>query len=379
MTISSRSLRAILIAAIWLPMTNIAKAEILSDGNFDNLEVGTAPDNGDPAGAWSIGINPSHPDDIEDDPNQISIVPTSEFVEGATGNSLSVSPRGVTTHGRFNDRVREKDNEILRATFDVFIPETETSGQPSFHLLLTGGSPFSLQSRGPRIVWNNGRIQANFCGEGSSCTSPRTATLVDETPVNVWQNVQLDIDLANDSYDLSWGTEGGPMELVAPYNRFRSSTQAFLDRFSVTYFNNFSYRRGNAYLDNIDMEILKKDWLGDANLDGQFDSVDIVEVLQAGKYNVDEIAGWSQGDWNRDMRFDRLDIVSALQDGGYGQGPHAASAKQAASDTQLESSKRSATVTTTSGFRLSNTVASSARPSPVDLAEVTRFSPSKIM
>ena len=40
--------------------------------------------------------------------------------------------------------------------------------------------------------------------------------------------------------------------------------------------------------------------------------VKIVEVLQAGKYDMDELAGWSQGDWNRDMRFDRLDIVGAF-------------------------------------------------------------------
>ena len=39
----------------------------------------------------------------------------------------------------------------------------------------------------------------------------------------------------------------------------------------------------------------------------------------------------------------------------------------------------SATVTTASGLRLSNTVASSDRPMPVDLADVTRFSPSSTM
>ena len=152
------------------------------------------------------------------------------------------------------------------------------------------------------------------------------------TPLDTWQHVQLDIDLAGDTYDLSWSANGDPLELLAPYIGFRSSSRDFLDRFVVALWTGVSSRpEGIAYLDNVSVEVLKKDWIGDANLDGSFDSVDLVEVLQASKYDMDELAGWSQGDWNRDMRFDRLDIVAALQDGGYGQGPLAASTEQAAS------------------------------------------------
>ena len=59
---------------------------------------------------------------------------------------------------------------------------------------------------------------------------------------------------------------------------------------------------------------------GDANLDGQFNRLDIVLVLQAGKYQSGELATWEQGDWNRDQVFDRLDIVTALQAGKYSVG-----------------------------------------------------------
>jgi hypothetical protein len=57
--------------------------------------------------------------------------------------------------------------------------------------------------------------------------------------------------------------------------------------------------------------------MGDSNADGQFDQQDIVLILQAGKYNLDEPAARAEGDWNGDGRFDQLDIVAALQAGTY--------------------------------------------------------------
>ena len=58
---------------------------------------------------------------------------------------------------------------------------------------------------------------------------------------------------------------------------------------------------------------------GDANLDGRFDSEDIVLVFQAGQYMDDLMANssWSTGDWNCDGEFDTEDIVLAFQAGGY--------------------------------------------------------------
>ncbi|MCA9198144.1 MAG: hypothetical protein KDA87_11420, partial [Planctomycetales bacterium] len=59
--------------------------------------------------------------------------------------------------------------------------------------------------------------------------------------------------------------------------------------------------------------------IGDANLDGRFDSADLVLVFTAGGYedNVLQNSNWDQGDWNCDGEFDSSDLVAAFQTGGY--------------------------------------------------------------
>lgn len=52
---------------------------------------------------------------------------------------------------------------------------------------------------------------------------------------------------------------------------------------------------------------------GDANDDGRFDAVDVLQLLQAGKYMTGQSATWSQGDFTGDGRFDPRDVVLALQ------------------------------------------------------------------
>lgn len=56
---------------------------------------------------------------------------------------------------------------------------------------------------------------------------------------------------------------------------------------------------------------------GDANLDGKFDSADLVTVFAAGKYETQSPAMWEEGDWNGDGVFDTADLVLAFADGGY--------------------------------------------------------------
>jgi hypothetical protein len=73
---------------------------------------------------------------------------------------------------------------------------------------------------------------------------------------------------------------------------------------------------------------LKKTWFGDSNLDGQFNSSDLVAVFQAGRFERDENALWTEGDWNADRRFNSGDLVRAFQDGGFEMGPRAAVAGQ---------------------------------------------------
>ena len=64
---------------------------------------------------------------------------------------------------------------------------------------------------------------------------------------------------------------------------------------------------------------------GDSNRDGSFNQLDIVQVLQSGKYLSGNPATFAEGDWNEDGLFDQRDIVTVLQDGSFN--PHTNAAK----------------------------------------------------
>jgi T5SS/PEP-CTERM-associated repeat protein len=65
-------------------------------------------------------------------------------------------------------------------------------------------------------------------------------------------------------------------------------------------------------------------WVGDANLDGEFNSGDLVIVLASGTYEADVASVWTTGDFNGDGRTNSSDLVAALAGGGYEAGPRAA-------------------------------------------------------
>ena len=69
---------------------------------------------------------------------------------------------------------------------------------------------------------------------------------------------------------------------------------------------------------------LVNSYIGDANLDGEFGSRDLVAIFDDGKYETAEAANWSEGDWNGDGRFGTADLVFALGGGGYELGPRVA-------------------------------------------------------
>ncbi len=67
-------------------------------------------------------------------------------------------------------------------------------------------------------------------------------------------------------------------------------------------------------------------YIGDSNLDGEFNTSDLTTVFQAGEY-FDDLPGnstWGTGDWNGDGDFTSSDLVAALADGGFNQGPRLA-------------------------------------------------------
>ncbi|MDG2384533.1 MAG: PEP-CTERM sorting domain-containing protein [Pirellulaceae bacterium] len=61
-------------------------------------------------------------------------------------------------------------------------------------------------------------------------------------------------------------------------------------------------------------------WMGDANLDGEFNSSDLVQVFSFAKYESGDSAGWAEGDFSGDSFFNSSDLVAAFSDAGYEQG-----------------------------------------------------------
>jgi hypothetical protein len=80
----------------------------------------------------------------------------------------------------------------------------------------------------------------------------------------------------------------------------------------------------NSAVENEDRRIwveeVKNTWFGDANLDLEFNSGDMVGVFVRGKYETGEDASWEDGDWNGDGTFGSGDMVTAFVGGGYEKG-----------------------------------------------------------
>lgn len=76
------------------------------------------------------------------------------------------------------------------------------------------------------------------------------------------------------------------------------------------------------------IEELKNTYIGDSNLDGQFNTSDFVLAFQRGEYEdgIVENSGWAAGDWNGDGEFGTTDFVFAFQGGAFERGPRAATA-----------------------------------------------------
>ena len=58
-------------------------------------------------------------------------------------------------------------------------------------------------------------------------------------------------------------------------------------------------------------------YLGDGNLDGEFNTNDLVGFFQAGKFETGNPATFAQGDHNADGLFNTNDLVSMFQSGGF--------------------------------------------------------------
>jgi uncharacterized protein YjbI with pentapeptide repeats len=86
----------------------------------------------------------------------------------------------------------------------------------------------------------------------------------------------------------------------------------------------------DSVVDDLDRQTwvhdLKQTVFGDADLNGTFDSTDLVQVLASGEYedDVERYSTWLTGDWDGDRDFTSDDLLLALADGGYEVGRNAA-------------------------------------------------------
>lgn len=80
---------------------------------------------------------------------------------------------------------------------------------------------------------------------------------------------------------------------------------------------------GDNQVSSSDMDLflaaIAKTTPGDVNLDGRFDSADLIALLQIGEYEdgVARNSRWSEGDFDCDGEFTTADLVVALRAGGY--------------------------------------------------------------
>ena len=124
--------------------------------------------------------------------------------------------------------------------------------------------------------------------------------------------------------------DGTPASIPGDFNGDRQLTVEDIDLLSAqirsgAYLAAYDLN-GDQQLDQADRQEwvveIRHTYFGDANLDGQFNSADLVSVLQTGEYE-DSASGnstWSTGDWNGDGDFGSSDFVLALVEGGFEEG-----------------------------------------------------------
>lgn len=71
---------------------------------------------------------------------------------------------------------------------------------------------------------------------------------------------------------------------------------------------------------------LKNTYYGDANLDCEFNTADLVSIFNFAQYedDIDDNSTWESGDFNLDGDFTTADLILAFQDAGFEQGPRQA-------------------------------------------------------
>ena len=181
---------------------------------------------------------------------------------------------------------------------------------------------------------------------------PETGEIAVDAPAEV-QLTSLNLDSVSSRFvSASWNVTvfGGSFDIVAANRLFKATFDSSFGSISLGhvaqpglaqefFLNDLTVAgslAGGGHLGPVDLVYMQELYPGDANRDFTFGQLDIVRVLQAGKYLTGQRATWGEGDWNGapggypgnpprgNGLFDQLDIIAALPPSSRLAGPYAA-------------------------------------------------------
>ena len=259
-----------------------AHGQILSDGDFDALSIGSNPNCTQAAGAWewppiyvSFGL-------CELLSFQIFIVSTGVFDPGAPGNSLGLHnhafdtpPGDIHLPNLFNQIIHEATDPNVTVTFDIWVNSGGGRGGCIYVSGNHGGGGFDASlDIGPQLCWTSS-LAANPRLNAVGPDGP--IPLIGENyPTGLWTSLRLEIDLAADNYDVFVGITGNELTQFGNDLPFRAGSLDHLDRFTIARLE----IDANSYFDNIEVTIEGAcPWDCGGDNDGDVGIVDFLALL----------------------------------------------------------------------------------------------------
>ena len=182
-------------------------------------------------------------------------------------------------------------------------------------------SPWERPERLPDVINESGAICPHLSPDGS--TFFFSTSLIDTTDLfealadmDIWQVPVLSDSQLGD-FNLNGVLDAADISLLSDEVREGNHNPVYdLNK--------------DGLVDVVDREVWVHDlsgtYFGDLDLDGQFNTQDLVAVLALGEFedNVALNSTWATGDWDGDADVTSGDLVLALADGGFEQGPRPA-------------------------------------------------------
>ena len=223
-------------------------ADLILSETFNNLPVGTNPDDDNPAGGWHFPANYVGAA-ISEGGNRgvFTIVPTASFDPGAAGNSFRIQSTDTSTNYHVTnlfDCIIPGDAAVV-IRFDTYVPSGGGGGSLYVGGDHGGGGYNANTDRGPQVAFlNNGNLIVASSTGGIIVLGPYS--------FDTWQTVEIHASLSSDTYDLFFGPRGGPLSPLATGLAFRSGPLEFFDRISFAHFT--ALAPSNQYFDNVSVQ-----------------------------------------------------------------------------------------------------------------------------